>query len=338
MDYRSIPKVELHRHLDGSVRFETILDLAKTKNIDLGLPLSQRDELFKQAKVLMPMKNLDEVLDSFWTTQKVMVDYESIERIAFENVEDCFNDGIKLIELRFAPTFITEGKKLPYDEVIEATIDGVLRAKKSFDIEVGLIHIVPRALSLKDSEEATSEMLRFKQGKGKDLIVGFDLADGEDFDKIESYLPVTERARNAGLGVTVHSGENTTAKHVQKTIEFLGATRIGHGIKAYGNKEVMDLAIKKNIHFEVCPTSNWLTKCVENIEDHPIKKMIEAGMNVGLNSDDPHIMNIDLTHEYEVANRFLNMSEQDLKACNHRALEASFLSKPSINATSLFFI
>jgi len=325
MDYRSIKKVELHRHLDGSVRFETILDLARSKNIDLGIPLDNREELFQKAKVLLPMSGLQEVLDSFWITQKVMCDEESIERIAFENVEDAYLDGIELIELRFAPTFIREGKTLPYDLIIESVINGVRRGVKKYPIKVGLIHIVPRALSLKESEDATTEMLKFKAGSGKDLIVGFDLADGEEFELIETFKPVLERARSAGLGVTVHSGENTTSAHVKKTIEYLGVQRIGHGIKVMEDPKVMELALERGIHFEVCPTSNWLTRCVDKIENHPIKKMLDYGLSVSLNSDDPHIMNIDLTHEYEVAHRFLNIDEADFIKMNAFATKASFI-------------
>ena len=171
MDYRSLKKIELHRHLDGSVRFETIIDIAKNKGIDLGIPLDNKEELFQKAKVLMPMSGLQEVLDSFWITQKVMCDEESIERVAFENVEDAYYDGIEQIELRFAPTFIREGKDIPYDLIIESVINGVKRGVEKYAIKVGLIHIVPRALSLKESEDATTEMLKFKDGIGKDIIV-----------------------------------------------------------------------------------------------------------------------------------------------------------------------
>ena len=90
--------------------------------------------------------------------------------------------------------------------------------------------------------------------------------------------------------------------------------------------DVMELALRRNIHFEVCPTSNWLTRCVNSIESHPIKKMLDYGLSVSLNSDDPHIMNIDLTHEYEVAHRFLGMNEADFTKMNMNARSASFTS------------
>ena len=215
---------------------------------------------------------------------------------------------------------------MPYDLIIESVIKGVKRGMAKYPVKAGLIHIVPRALSLKESEDATAEMLKYKAGIGKDLIVGFDLADGEEFGLIENFKSVLELARSAGLGLTVHSGENTSSEHVRKTIEFLGVQRIGHGIKVMEDPKVMELALKGGIHFEVCPTSNWLTRCVDKIEDHPIKKMLDYGLSVGLNSDDPHIMNIDLTHEYEVCHRFLNLKESDFIKMNDNAMRASFLN------------
>ena len=324
---RAIPKVELHRHLDGSVRFETIIDLAKKYQLDLGIDLSNLELLRKKTKITSPMNSLGEVLDTFWTTQKVMCNYDAIKRIAFENVEDCFRDGVKLSELRFAPTFIAEGKKLDYDEIIEAVIDGVRDAKEKFKIEVGLIHIIPRALSLEKSMVATKKILEYKKNKGRELIVGFDLADGEKFEDIETFIDVTELARDAGLGVTVHSGEDTTANHVIETINKLKAQRIGHGIKIFGNDEAIQLVKDKNVHLEVCPTSNWLTKCVEQIADHPIKKLLDRGVSVSINSDDPHIMNIDLVSEYLVCQKYYSMNISDFKKTNLMALKHSFLSE-----------
>ncbi|MAW06863.1 MAG: adenosine deaminase [Halobacteriovoraceae bacterium] len=327
IDFRKIDKVELHRHLDGSVRLNTIIDLAKKYKIDFGKDVDVNDPDFnKKAQVLKPMNSLQEVLDCFWILQKSLINYDAIKRVAFENVEDCFNDGISQVELRFAPTFIAEGKKLPYDEIIEAVIDGVNEGIKKYSIKVGLIHIIPRALSLKNSQAATDEVLKFKKGKGKDLIVGVDFADGEDFESIDQYISVTELAKNNGLGVTVHSGENTSAKHIEKTINLLKPNRIGHGIKVVEDLNVVDLALRNDIHFEVCPTSNWLTKCVDRLESHPIKKMLDLGLSVGLNSDDPHLMNIDLTHEYEVCAEHLKMKLSDFTTMNKFSRDASFFN------------
>ena len=322
---RAIPKVELHRHLDGSVRFQTIIELAKKNQLDLGFDLNDLNLLRKKTKITKPMNSLGEVLDTFWTTQKVMCNYEAIKRITFENVEDCFQDGVKLSELRFAPTFIAEGKDLDYDEVIEGVLDGAREAKEKFKIEVGLIHIIPRALSLEKSMIATKKVLDYKRTKGSDLIVGFDLADGENFDDISKFIDVTEMARDAGLGVTVHSGEDTSGEHVIETVQKLKAERIGHGIKVYGNEKAIQLVKDKNVHLEVCPTSNWLTKCVDKIEDHPIKKLFDSGVSLSLNSDDPHIMNIDLVNEYSVCQKYFKMNAIDFKKTNIMALENSFL-------------
>ena len=134
--FRKLDKVELHRHLDGSVRLNTIIDLGKKYQIDFGEGVDINDPEFnKKAQVLKPMNSLQEVLDCFWILQKSLINYEAIKRVAFENVEDCFNDGISQVELRFAPTFIAEGKKLSYAEIIEAVIDGVNEGIKNTQLK-----------------------------------------------------------------------------------------------------------------------------------------------------------------------------------------------------------
>ena len=134
---RRMPKVELHRHLDGSIRQQTIIDLSKRHNLDIDV--SNPSSLKKQSTVTEPMQDLATVLEAFDTIQKVSCSYEAINRIAFENVEDAFYDGIKLIELRFSPVFVALGKELAHDEIIESVIDGIAEGMDRYDIEVGII-------------------------------------------------------------------------------------------------------------------------------------------------------------------------------------------------------
>lgn len=324
-ELRALPKVELHRHLDGSVRFETIQELSKLHNIDLGA--KSRDELWAKAKIETPLSSLQEVLDSFWTTQKVMCSYDAIKRVAFENVEDCYNDGLKLVELRFAPTFIAEGKTLGNDEIIEGIIDGVQAGMDKYEIQVGLIHIVPRSLSFEKNVQATDDIFRYRKSnhKGADRLFGFDLADMEDkFDPVD-FKSMVDKARLEGMGITIHSGEDTTADHIVKTLDALCPTRIGHGIKSIDSEDLLKRIIENDIHLEVCPTSNWLTKCVSTIDEHPLPQLFRRGVSVSLNSDDPHLMNIDLTHEYLIAQQYYGFTPLEFHKMNREALRASFL-------------
>ena len=321
MNWEKLPKVELHRHLDGSIRFDTITELARHHNIDLGV--KTRAELMAKVVVKEPMKSLQQVLDSFWTSQKVLASYEAIKRVTFENVEDCYLDGIKLVELRFAPVFIQKNKTIDFDEIIQGVVDGVKEGMKKYDIQVGLLHIMPRSLDFEANAKATQEI--FRTMKSNDRIVGIDLADPEDDESFERYAPLIQEARSKGLGVTIHSGEDTSAAHVRKTLEVYDAGRIGHGIQIYKDPEVIKLVKDRDVALEVCPTSNWLTNIVKDIAKHPLRYLFDQGVKVTLNSDDPHIMNISLNNEYEVAIKKLGFKMDELVLMNKWALEKSFL-------------
>ncbi len=324
---RNLPKVELHRHLDGSVRYETIKDLAKIHNLDLGHVNEQ--ELIAKTKIKTPMKSLQQVLDCFWTTQKVQCCYEAIKRVAFENVEDAFRDGVKLVELRFAPTFLAENKDIQNDEIIEGVLDGITEGMAKYPIQVGLIHILPRSFDYDKNVQSTNDIIRYAKGnhKNADRICGFDLADIEENYDIAAYAKLMDQAREAGLGITVHSGENTGAENVRTSIETFKAQRIGHGIHIWGDNEVMELVRQKDIHLEICPISNWLTNSVPTLEEHPIKHLFAANISLSINSDDPQLMDIDLVKEYQSANQHYGFGIDDFKKMNQMALKHSFLNQ-----------
>lgn len=325
-DLRKIPKVEHHRHLDGSLRLTTIAELARHNKIDLGV--QSQAELLKKVVLTKPFETLEEVLNCFWTAQKVMCNYEAIKRVAYENVEDCYQDGVVLSELRFAPVFIMEGKpQLRFDEVFEGVIDGVHEAMKKFPIQVGLIHILPRGLNFEQCKLSTKECLRYAKSRhvGSDRLVGFDLADPESDESFELFSPLVKEAKNAGLGITIHSGEDTTPAHMWKTLEVYGPQRIGHGIQSIHDPDLMKELINRNITLEVCPTSNWLTGQVKSTKVHPFPQLLKAGVQLSLNSDDPHIMGIDLVREYEIASKEWGLDAKDFLRFNREACQTSFL-------------
>ena len=326
MNWLKLPKVELHRHLDGSIRFQTILDLAKSHKIDLGF--SSYAELGKKLVIKKPLTSLQQVLDCFWTTQKVLASYEAIKRVTFENIEDAHREGIKLIDLRFAPTFIQKNKTLGFDEIIEGVIDGVTQGLNKYDLQVGLIHIMPRGLDVKTNLISTDEILRYKKSRHKnaDRLLGIDLADSETEESFTDYKTIIQNAHSQGLGVTIHSGEDTSAEHVRRTLETFHPSRIGHGIQIAKDPEVMKLVKENDVLLEVCPTSNWLTNCVKSLDKHPLKYLYDQGVKVSLNSDDPHLMNISLLNEYHVAEKTLGLKLPHFIQMNKWALEKSFLN------------
>ena len=321
---RALPKAELHRHLDGSVRLGTIAELARRHGLDLGV---SEQELSTRARVLTPLAGLEEVIARFAIIQKVLCCYEAIRRVAFENVEDAWRDGVKLAELRFAPPFIAAGKRLGNDEIIEAVLDGMEEGSARFGIEVALIGILPRTASMEVNRSATADLLACARGthRGAWRLLGFDLADSETVRPAEAFLPLVQQARQAGLGITIHSGENTSAGQVVNTLRVFGPSRIGHGIQAWKDPEALRLLREGGVTLEVCPTSNWLTHSVPSLEAHPLPLLRRAGVRVTLNSDDPQLMGIDLVHEYALATRLYGFGLADFQECNRDAVQASFL-------------
>lgn len=323
-----MPKVELHRHLDGSIRQETIIDLAKRHKLDIDI--TDASSLKKRSTVTEPLQDLAAVLEAFDIIQKVSCSYEAIKRIAFENVEDAFYDGIKLIELRFSPVFIALEKDLNNDEIIEGVLDGIAEGMDKYNIQVGIIHIVSRTLDYEVSKQGAIDVINYaKKGVHRmaDRIVGFDLADRENTTKPADFKALVELSRDAGMGITVHSGEDTDASGVEETLEVLNPDRIGHGVNAWHDRDVVEMLKERDVLLELCPTSNWLTQCVPVLAKHPLPDFYRAGVKVCINSDDPQLMDIDLTHEYEIARDLFNIKNEDFRKMSLFALEKSFLPR-----------
>ena len=324
--FRKMPKVELHRHLDGSIRQQTIIDISKRYNLDIDI--SNEDVLKARSTVTQPMEDLAAVLDAFDIIQKVSCSYEAIKRIAFENVEDAFFDGIKLIELRFSPAFIALQKDIGNDEIIEGVLDGVAQGMSQYDVQVGLITIASRTLDYEVNKKATEDVIQYAQkGQHKmaDRLVGFDLADIEHASEPSDFSELVNISRQAGFGITVHSGEDTPASGVQKTLDILQPDRIGHGVNAWQDQNVVKMLRDKDVLLELCPTSNWLTQCAPILAEHPLPDFYRAGVKVCINSDDPQLMGIDLTHEYDIAKKYYGFNNEDFRTMNLFALEKSFL-------------
>lgn len=318
--------MELHRHLDGSVRLSTIWEIAQMQGIDLGI--SEPAELPEHCQVLRPMGSLKEVLDVFWIHQRVLHNYDAIRRITLENIEDAWLDGVKLLELRFAPAFIAAHKPwLNYDEIVQAVLDGTEEGMKRYDLELGLIAIAVRDLPLSVNQQALDAVLRFKRGSHAcaDRLVGFDLASTETGIQPAQFQDLVQQARAGGLALTVHTGEETPPPYVWKNLELLQPKRLGHGIQSWGDPLLVSHLLEHDIHLEVCPTSNYLTRAVSSLAEHPIRKLYDAGVSISINTDDAHLMGIDLVHEYELLQNLFGFSEADFKRINRRALEHSFL-------------
>ena len=320
--YNAIPKTEIHCHLEGAIRTRTIIDIARQYN--LQLPAYEASELDKHVKVYDQMQNLEAVLAAFAIFQNSIISPKVVERIAWELFEDSAKLNIRLFEVRFSPDWAFHGHNLDWD----ACLDGLLRAKEraetELDVAIGYIAITSRSMGPQSCVKTVDWSIRHK-----DHILGIDLADSERDFPLSEFLPSVRKAKDAGLKVTIHTGEDTPASFVKEVIEVANPDRIGHGIHAIEDLQVVELIKERGITLEVNPWSNYLTNSVRTIEEHPLKKLFDLGVRVTINSDDPEVLETNLNNEYRIAHEILGMSLEDIATCNRYACEASFLPTES---------
>ena len=317
--YNAIPKTEIHCHLEGAIRTQTIIDVAQEYN--LKLPAYEVAALDKHVKVYDQMRNLESVLAAFAIFQNSITSPKVVERIAWELFEDSARQNIKLFEVRFSPDWAFHGHNLDWDACLEGLLRAKERAEKEFDMAIGYIAITSRSLGPASCVKTVDWAIRHKQE-----ILGIDLADSErDFPLREFVQPVL-KAKEAGLKVTIHTGEDTPASYIKETIELTGPDRIGHGIHAIKDMQVLELIKERGITLEVNPWSNYLTNSVPTIEEHPLKKLFDLGVKVTINSDDPEVLETNLNNEYRIAHEILGMGMDEIRLCNRNACDASFIS------------
>ncbi len=330
IDLRGVAKVDLHRHLEGAVRLSTVIDLAR----EAGTPLAAAtpEELAPQAQVLAPMASLAEVLAYFRVAQDAFRSLDAVERIAFEGVEDLAADHVRLAELRFSPDFLCRTAGLDWDAAFDAILAGAARARSGgHDVAVGFIAIVSRAYGMDSARRTVEFALR-----NRERLVGFDLADDEMAWPPRMFAEVLAPLRDAGLPLTAHYGEAGPASYPREAIEVLGVARLGHGCSVAEDPEVVAVARDRGVVLEMCPTSNERTSAVPSLAAHPARRLLRDGVRVTLNTDDPGLFGINLTHELEVARGVLGFDRGDLAAVTRTAIEASFLApevKERVRAT-----
>jgi adenosine deaminase len=252
----------------------------------------------------------------------VLVDVDACRRIAHENVEDAYNEGIDYIELRFSPRFMAEPHDLDMDGVVEAVVTGIYEGAAEFNIGVKLIGIISRTYGVEAGWEELEALLT-----QRDHLVGLDLAGDEINYPAILFKDHFTKARDAGWEITVHAGEAAGAESIWQAIKNLGASRIGHGVSAIDDPELMDWMLENRIAIETNLTSNLQTMTVPDIAKHPVGEFLERGLLVTLNTDDPGISGIDLPYEYNVAAPAAGLSKDQIHRAQINALEAAFLSE-----------
>lgn len=329
--YNDIPKTEIHCHLEGAIRTQTIIDVAREFN--LSLPSYEPGELDKKVKVLDQLRDLQAVLDAFDIFQRSITTPAVFERMAWELFEDSARQNIKLFEVRFSPDWAFHGHNVDWDAALEGLLRAKQRAEDEFGMAIGIIAITSRSMGAESCVKTVNWSIRHKA-----YIHAVDLADGEMIYPMKDFIRPILKAKDAGLRVTIHSGEDTPAAYVRETIKAFQPDRIGHGIHSIEDMAVVEMIKEKDITLEVNPWSNYLTNAVRSIEEHPLKKLFDLGVKVTINSDDPEVLETNVNNEYRIAHEILGMSMEDIHTCNRLAYEASFIPENEKKKVEKYFV
>ncbi len=317
--YLALPKVELHRHLEGSLRLTTMQDIAQKHGVKVSDSMLNLSGLVQvQDKDPMTFTNF---LEKFKTLRLFYKSPDVIHRVTREAVEDAAKDNVRYLELRFTPVALSRAEGFPLHDVMDWVITSAQEAAKQFNIKVGLIASVNRH----ESPELAEQVAWLSVEHMKNGLCGMDLAGNEAEFKTIPFHDVFKEAKQSGLHITIHAGEWGPADNVRDAIENLGAERIGHGVRILEDANITAMAKERNIAFEVCVTSNFQSGVVSSIAEHQLPKMLDAGLNVTINTDDPSISRITLSQEYQQISESLKIPMDALQKSILHSAQASFL-------------
>ena len=319
---QALPKCNLHTHLEGSIRPETLWDLAQAQEIDLGLPA---EGIRPTLEVTGAERNLVDYLNKIIFTYQVLKNAEAQRRTAFEAAEDAARDGVIYFELRGGPTsHITPD--LPVEAVIDNWLQGLRQAEEAFGIVCRLIICALRWDSPAVTERLAHTALNFKN----EGVIGFDLAGGEIAGDMVKYAETFRIAREGGLGITCHAGEAAGPENVRYAVETLEATRIGHGVRSITDPELLALLREREILLEVCPTSNIHTQAVDRIVNHPVRQLYDQDIPISIGDDDPVTSRTRVSNELTLLQQQFGFSRSELRHIQQLGLEAAFLTDTAI--------
>lgn len=316
--FQTFPKVELHRHLEGSLRLETLWDVARSHGITI--PNSRELRSLVQVNDEQPY-TFQNFLSKFQTLRLFYRSPEIIGRVTREAVEDAAEDNIRYLELRFTPVALSKVEGFPLADVMDWVTEGALSAQEEYGVVTRLIVSVNRNESVQLAEQV-AQLAVDRQSKG---VVGLDLAGSEANFPALPFVGLFREAQQAGLHLTIHAGEWGGANNVAEAIIAFNADRIGHGVRSMEDSAVIGLARERGIPLEVCITSNYQSGVVPALSDHPVIRMLNAGLNVTLNTDDPSIEAITLGNEYRLICKDLGLPIEMLVDRILAAINAAFL-------------
>src|SRR5215208_571831 len=316
-----LPKAELHVHLDGALRPETMIDLARREKLEL--PSTDPGQL-RRFMLVDNARNLEDYLKRFDITIALLQTPESLERVAYEMVEDAARDNLRYLEVRYCP-HLSRREGMTLDQVIEAELRGFTRGERDFGVIARIINCSLRQYDPRVSLEIAERSV----AHGNRGVVAFDLAGGEAGRPPGKHRAAFDLALQGYLGITVHAGEAAGAESVAEAIHLCHANRIGHGTRIREDRALMEYVRDRQIPVEINITSNVQTRAVAQASVHPVRQYFDAGLNVTLCTDAWLMTGISLSDEYWLAHSDLGFTRQEIDRLILNGFESAFLPAPS---------
>ncbi len=314
--YDALPKVELHCHVEGTVRPATVVELAR-KN-ERPLPTDDPTELYRY-------HSLNSFLDIFWLVQSLLVDREDWERVAYESIIDAAPHGLRYREMFFTPArHLAAGQ--PLAEIVAGLSSGIARAERETGVRCRLICDIDRAFGPMAGMELVEQLVELRRTGGADAVIGLGMDSTERGVDPRSFAPAFGLAGRAGLQLTSHAGEDTGADNIAVALDSLGISRIDHGLAIMDDPALVARVAVARIPLDVCPNSNILiANRYASLAEHPFRRMRQAGLLATLNTDDPAMTDLDLGKEYRSVARALKMPWDEMRAVALDGVEATWL-------------
>ncbi|HYP75554.1 MAG TPA: adenosine deaminase [Polyangiaceae bacterium] len=315
--FKALPKTDLHVHLDGSLRLETILELAKAERVEL--PANDLDGLRAAIGAGSNFGSLVEYLRGFDITLRVMQTEAALERIAFELAEDAHRENVRYMEVRYAPMLHTQ-RGLKLTKVVEAVLDGLRRARETYGIKATVIICGIRNISAESSYQMAELAVAYK-GRG---VVGFDLAGAEADFPAKHHRAAFQLVRDNNINCTIHAGEAYGPESIAQAIHVCGAHRIGHGCRLREDGDLMQYLNDHRVPLECCPSSNVQTGAVKDLASHPLKLYFDLGLRVTVNTDNRLITDTSVSKELYLVHTQMGVPFADIKSIILAGFKSSF--------------
>jgi adenosine deaminase len=310
---QNIPKVELHSHLEGTITPVLVRKIAKRNNITLNEGLFTNEDKFAWGDFVSFLRAYDEAS----LCLRKSIDYEEI---TYEYFKSCANEGVIYAETFVSPDHAT-AVGISYEDMILGCAKGIDRVENEFDIIARIIITCVRHLGPDQATKIAQIMIN----NPHPYVVGFGMGGDESMYAMKDFSGVYKIISDGGYASTVHAGEVCGPKSVWDAINYLPVTRIGHGVRSVEDDGLMTELYNRDISLEVCPGSNLALQIYKDWQSHPLNQILESGISVSLNSDDPPFFNTSIGNEYENGSSIFNLSTKELCKISAMAIEASFI-------------